>query len=317
MTRILPILGVVGWFILPNHLVPALKIASDVGTIEHTPGRIAIEDYYEGDAQIVGGGITALVSDSSVDLGTNAEIPSLRTYATHKNLRIIYTMTETYYRIVANASVVPSLEDLKGKRIGTLPGSTAAYFVEKYLATVGLESTDYTLASGSPCSAAPCGRGTLPYQLATGAIDAVAIWEPTPELAVQALGPDAIVFQDRSVYRELVNLHSTVEKLADPDSRSEIVDFVRALNKAEEVFRTNPETVWDRVASALGVNTSVIEAVFPIHAWRGTLAPDLLDVLVTEDPWVAKANNRAALSVEDLADLIDSSVLDEVLRMED
>lgn len=96
------------------------------------PGRVAIEDFYEGDAEIVKGGTGTLVRDPEVALGTNAEIPTLKTFATSKDLRIIFTMTETYYRIVANKqSGIERLEDLKGKVIGTFPTSTTAYFAEK------------------------------------------------------------------------------------------------------------------------------------------------------------------------------------------
>src|SRR5690242_7948489 len=125
------------------HLVfAALRIASDIVNIEPTPAQIAIDQFYDGDAEIVEGGIAALVSQPlDIQLGTNAEIPSLKIYATNKNLRIIYTMTETYYRIVANRKAgIQKLEDLKGKRIATFATTTAAYFAGKYLATVGLNS---------------------------------------------------------------------------------------------------------------------------------------------------------------------------------
>lgn len=137
-------------------------------------------------------------------------------YATHKDLRIIYTVCEVYYRIVANkkaGSGIATLKDLKGKKIGTFTGTSAAYFVQKYLATVGLGASDYTMVFGNVCTAAPCGAGTFPYMLAHGTIDAVGIWEPSGELSAEALGNNSIIFQDRSVYREIFNLHSTAEKL--------------------------------------------------------------------------------------------------------
>jgi ABC-type nitrate/sulfonate/bicarbonate transport system substrate-binding protein len=140
----------------------------------------------------------------------------LRQFATHKNLRIIYTVCEVYYRIVANkksGSGIVTLKDLKGKKIGSFPGTSAAYFVQKYLATAGLATSDYTIVAGNVCTASPCGAGTFPYMLQHGTIDAVGMWEPSGELAAEALGNNSIIFQDRSVYREIFNLHSTAEKL--------------------------------------------------------------------------------------------------------
>ncbi|CAI4213049.1 unnamed protein product [Parascedosporium putredinis] len=294
-----------------------LKIASDVMTIEHTPGRIAIEDFYDGPAKIVEGGIAALLSDPTVALGTNAEIPSLKSYGSNRDLRIIYTMTETYYRIVANRNAgIETLEDLKGKRIGTIPTTTAAYFVEKYLGTVGLEPDDYELAYGGTCLRAPCGRNTLPMQLANGTIDAIALWEPTPQFAVNELGDDAIVFQDRSVYREVVNLQSTAPKLADPETRALIVEFVRSLNAAQRVFAEEPtEDLYQRVADATGSQADVIEQVWGIHGWRGTLVGDIYDVLKTEDQWVAQLQGRDKLTEEEIEALVDTSILEEALGL--
>lgn len=64
------------------------------------------------------------------------------------------------------------MKDLKGKKIASFPGTSAAYFVQKYLASVGLKEGDYTVVSGNTCSAAPCGQGTFPYIVAHGGADA-------------------------------------------------------------------------------------------------------------------------------------------------
>ncbi|WP_437498598.1 ABC transporter substrate-binding protein [Sorangium sp. So ce1099] len=70
-----------------------------------------------------------LLNDASVDLGTNAETQTLRQWVAHPNLRIIFTVTETFYRIVANrAAGISSLADLRGKRIGSIANTSAACF---------------------------------------------------------------------------------------------------------------------------------------------------------------------------------------------
>lgn len=61
----------------------------------------------------------------------------------------------------------------------------------------------------------PCGRNTLPSRLANGTIDAIALWEPTLQIGIDMIGDDAIIFQDRELYREILNLQSTAEKLED------------------------------------------------------------------------------------------------------
>ncbi|PVH74594.1 periplasmic binding protein-like II [Cadophora sp. DSE1049] len=311
-------ISILALFYLIFTEVSGLKIAGDTATIEYTPEAVAIKDYFQGSATITNGGIPNLFSDTSVDLASNAETQALRNFASHKNLRVIYTVCEVYYRIVANkkaGSGIASLKDLKGKKIGTTQGTSAAYFVQKYLATVGLRESDYTVVSGSTCNSAPCGSGTFPYMLAHGTVDAVGMWEPTVELSAQALGANAMIFQDRSVYREVFNLHTTAEKLKDATTRKNIVAYIRGLNQAEEAFRDTPDKVFSRVASTLNMNVTLLKTVWPIHSFNGTLAADLLDVMVEEDAWVAKTDRRSTISRADLAMMIDGSVLKEALQI--
>jgi hypothetical protein len=309
--------------LLPKLLIKvfALKIASSLTTIEYTPELVASQDYFSNGATISNGGIPNLFSDSTIDLASNAETQALVNYPSHKNLRIIYTVAQVAYRLIASkSSGVTTLNGFKGKKIGTIPATSAAYFVSKLLATAGLGDGDYTVISGGICNSAPCGAGTLPYMLAHGTVDAVGMWEPTGELALEALGAsNAVIFSDRNVYREIFNLHTTSDKLANPTTRASIVSFVKALNQAEAVFANSPASVYSRVASALGMNLAVLEAVWGIQGFNvsgtgsGGLPADLLDVLVAEDVWVAKVEGRTVMARSDLASLIDGSVLREAL----
>ncbi|WP_437278668.1 ABC transporter substrate-binding protein [Sorangium sp. So ce375] len=293
---------------------PPLRISSDTASIEFTPALIAAQDFYPGEATVQSGGIVGMLNDSGVDLGTNAETQTLRQSVAHPNLRIIFTVTETFYRIVANrAAGISSLADLRGKRIGSIANTSAAFFIHKYLGTVGLTDADYTVVSGGICMAAPCGRNTLPAMLEEGTVDAVALWEPSSQLAANAIGSDAVVFQDRSLYREIVNLHSTAEKLADPEKRRGIVEFVRSLASAQEVYRTTPEAVWPRISEAIGIEPSVLEQVWEDERFQGTLVPDIMDVLEEEEGWVAAQTGRTPRTRAELAPLVDDSVMREAL----
>jgi ABC-type nitrate/sulfonate/bicarbonate transport system substrate-binding protein len=149
--------------------------------------------------------------------------------------------------------------------------------------------------------------------LESGAADAIALWEPSTELGLELLGADAIVFQDKSLYREIVNLHTTTEKLADPEKRRGIVEFVRALAQAQAVYREDPGSVWPRIVDAIGIEQPVLEAVWEDEQFLGTLVPDIVDVLEDEEPWVAAQTGRTARSRAELETLVDTSILEEAL----
>jgi sulfonate transport system substrate-binding protein len=286
--------------------LPPLKITSDTASIEFTPLLVAAENLYSGKATVGSGGIVTLLNDNTVDLGSNAETQSLRQSVDHPNLRIIFTVTETFYRIVASrAAGVTKLADLKGKSIATIPNTSAAYYVDKMMRTVNLTDKDLTIRSGS--------AETLPTLLANGTVAAVTLWEPSPQVAMDRIGADAIEFQDRSVYREIVNLHSTAETLANPEKRRGIVAFVRSLIEAQRQFREQPETVKPRVVKALNMDAALLDKVWHNEQWLGTLVPGLLDILVEEEVWVAAQTNRTPRTRAQLTPLVDDSIMKEAL----
>jgi sulfonate transport system substrate-binding protein len=290
----------------PTNL-PSLRISSDTASIEFTPALYAARNLYPGTATVVSGGIANLFGGGGADLGTNAETPALRQSATNPNLRIICTVTETFYRIVARRSAgIAQLADLRGKRVGTVPNTSAHYYLGKMLGTVGLSATDVSVVSAFPLS-------RMASMLQGGQVDAVTSWEPEPQRAADALGSDAIEFQDRAVYREIVNLHSTEEKLADPEKRRGIVAFVRALIRAADIFQNQPEQALPLVSEALDYPQDLLRKVWHLERFPGRLVADMLDVLEEEEPWVARQTGRTPRTRAQLAELIDESVLEEAL----
>jgi ABC-type nitrate/sulfonate/bicarbonate transport system substrate-binding protein len=295
--------------------IEALKISTSLQWIEHTPQPYAIKNFYKGSSQatLSSGGVANLASDTSVDLAANAETQGLKQYSGHRNIRLIYIICEVPYRIVANkAAGINSLADLKGKRVGTLAGTSAAVFIHNLLSSVGLKDSDYTIVSGNVCMKEPCGSNTFPQMIKNKQIDAFGIWEPAVELGARALGNNAILFQNESIYREVYSLYSTTDKLNNAAKRKDIVEFVRALNKTLDVFTNSPETVYDTVASAVQMDVPTLKAVWGDHKWTGTWKPDLLDYLVEEDAYLAKQDKRQPIPKADLQKFLDTSILEEL-----
>ncbi|KAI1335792.1 periplasmic binding protein-like II [Xylariaceae sp. FL0016] len=302
--------------LLGRPVLSALRIASALQVLEWTPELVAKEDYYDGEVAIVNGGIPSLISDPTVDLGANSETQLLRQYGSHKNIRTILTIVEVYYRIVASKKAgITKLEDLKGKKIGSMRSTSAEYFLQTYLATVGLKPADYSIVAGGACLEEPCGANTFPDMLRRGAIDAIGMWEPSVELGAEALGADAIVFgNNQTTYREIYNLATTTEKLEDPAKRKEIVAFLKALKKAEDVFQSDPDKVIARAAAAVKTNATVLKNAWPVHKWTARVPPDMVDVLVDEDKFVASYDRRSAMSRDVISAMVDATVLEDAMK---
>ncbi|KAG9239010.1 hypothetical protein BJ875DRAFT_529390, partial [Amylocarpus encephaloides] len=281
--------------------------------IEYTSQPYAIKNFYKGytAAHLSSGGVGDLPTDTSIDLAANAETQGLKHYANHKNIRLIYIIVEVGYRIVANkASGITKLADLKGKKVRTFRGSSAEVFMDKMLASVGVPRNASTHVSGSVCMKAPCASGTYPQLLASKQIDAFGLWEPIVELGLKAIGENAAIFQNFSIYREVYSLYSTTEKLGNTKTRKDIVAFAKALKQTSDVYVNKPELVYQYVAGLSGMDASVVQDVWPDHRWgNGTMPDDLLEFLVEEDAYLAKMDKRVGVSRADLAKFIDTSVL--------
>jgi sulfonate transport system substrate-binding protein len=281
--------------------------------IELSPVLIAANRFYPEQLSVGEGGIVRITAGEA-DLATNAETQLLRESLTNPDLRIIMTVTESFYRLVARRSAgIETLADLEGKRVMLPPNTSANYFLVAMLRTVGLTDSDVEVVNLPPAQGDQTGMDQMSDALARGDVDAISIWEPEPEDAIRRLGNDAVVFQDRGVYREVFNLHARAPDLADPQTRRSIVAFVRAVAQATEALKNDPEAHWPHVSSITGFTTEEISWGWPEMEFPVRIIPDMLDVLEEEEVWVAKERNRVPRTREELARFIDASVVAEAL----
>lgn len=281
--------------------------------IELSPVVVAANNFYPDQVPVSTGGVRSLTSGEAL-IATNAETQLLRESVDNPDLRIIMTVTESFYRLVGKRSAgIETLADLEGKRV-IVPYSTSAnYFLVAMLESVGLTEDDVTLV---PFPSGPSiieAMDMMSDAVVNGEADVVAIWEPEAEDTIHDLGDDAIVFQERDVYREVFNLHTTATTLNDPALRPAVVEFVRAIVAATEALEENPEPYWQEVSDLIGYPVSDIEASWGEMEFPIQIVPDMLDVLVKEEAWVAQERDREPRSREELARLIDYSVLEEAL----
>jgi len=294
-----------------------LAIHGNITTFEIAPVLLATERGVVASTVKMGGvpnlfgspAVSTYSEPGIADLATNAETQALRISSRNPDLRIIMTVSEGLYRIVGRRSVgIATLADLRGKRIATIPNTSSGYFLHKMLDSVGLTLDDVTMVPILPLT-------DMPTALAEGRVDAVAIWEPEMDNAVRAIGSDAIEFSGHGIYREVFNLNSTAQVLADPAKRPAIVAYVAELIKASEDINANPAIAWPLVATIGGHDLTEVEQAWPHHTFPALLVPDLLDVLVEEEIWLAGVENREPRNRATLSGLIDPSILQEALAL--
>jgi sulfonate transport system substrate-binding protein len=301
----------------------ALRVYGNLSLLEMAPVLLAAEGIYPAKTVLEHGSVMSLWGESSelASLGsaglshiaTNSETQALRASARHPDLRFIFTLAECPYRIVARRSAgVATLNDLRGKRVGTQLESSAQFFLDRMLRTVGLTDADVHLVHFMAHTPNPISR--LPEALHAGEIDAVALWEPQVQRAKHLVGADAVEFFDPAVYAEKFNVCTKQEHLDDPEVRREIVAFVRALATAAQRLKADPERGQQLVAKTAGLDIEVVRNAWHCFEYPGTLAPDLLDVFERQEPWLARVQHRPVRAGEGLATLIDDSIVREATR---
>ena len=278
-------------------------VAVNMTTIETAPIFVAGEGPQGAAFRIISGGVRH-VAAGGAHAGTNAETQMLLIAATNPKVRLLLTVAEGLYRVVARRSAgIKTLADLRGKRIVTPRDTSAHYHLVKMLGTAGVAEADATLVTKE--------RTEMSAAIAKREADAISMWEPEAQNALEVLGEDAIVFQDNKVYRELFSLYTTTDVLNDPKRRTELVRFVRAIIVAADTVRSQPRAVIPLVAKRITQTEETVSRSWRFHTFPVSMPGDMLNVLSEEDRWIARRQQRAPLTREQLAAFIDTSVLKE------
>jgi NitT/TauT family transport system substrate-binding protein len=277
-----------------------LRVGVNVTTIETVPIYLAAEGPLR-DAITLTGGAIPLLTEGKVDTVTNAETQALLRSTANPDIRVILTVAEYSYRIVARRSAgIATASDLRGKKIATQLNSSAHFYIVKTLRSAGLSESDVTVVGMTAAE--------MPAALARGDVDAVSIWEPAAEKSVAALGADAVILSGPA-YRERFNLNTTTGVLADPAKRKSIVDLLRVLIDTSRDAHEHPARAKSLIAAKLGLTEQFVSTVWGLFSFPASIPDDMLASMVEQEPWMAQKQNRPARSPEAIAALIDASLL--------
>lgn len=243
--------------------------------VKFTSGRRALEALIGGQLDV------AFMAEYPVSIASLREQP-FGTFTTLSR----YTAN----RMISKGSI--GFEDpssLSGKKIGTTKGSNTEFFTEALIEKFGV---DAEVINVSPPDIVPA--------LARGDIDAGIMFPDFYPAAEKALGDDYREYRSDAYIAWFV-LSATPEMLNDrPD---ELAAFVRALIKAEDFIKANPEGAMAALAEATeGVlSMETIKTKFAEAEYEIGLANGLLDILEVQAKWVV---GKGMVEAEPTRDLI-------------
>ncbi len=290
-----------GWLLVATSCAAAekLRVGVNLTTIETLPIYLVEKERAGEDIAISGGNILSLAAGSA-DVATHAETQAVRHSPANPDIRVVLTVAEYAYHIVARRSAgVRTASDLRSKRIATSPDTSAHFNLVKTLQSAGLSEQDVTVIGMTPPE--------MPAALSRGDVDAVSVWEPAAEQSARILGADAVILQG-PYYRERFNLNTTSTVLADSVRRAAVVDFLRALVRTSRTARERAPEVQPVIAARLGLPVDIVAATWGLFRFPASLPDDLLDSMVEQETWMARRQNRAPRPSQAIAALIDDSV---------
>jgi sulfonate transport system substrate-binding protein len=281
-----------------------IKIAVNSTTIESAP--VFLADPLPGVRLVAvpnGRAAMAQLLNGSVEAATGSETQMLLNSIAEPGIRIILTLAEARYRIIARRSAgIRRVEDLRGKKVAATVNTSSQYFLREMLRKAGLllETDIHFVNLEGP---------DMPAALKRGDVDAVAIWEPHAQNSLEALGSDAVVLENSSVYRERFNLNTTTKVLQDPDKRRALVDFVRAVLRASDRARSDSGETQMQLAPFINTPIATIARVWNQFRFPANLSGDLPEVLGNVEIFVAAVQYRGFRPRASVATFIDTSVL--------
>jgi NitT/TauT family transport system substrate-binding protein len=226
------------------------------------------------------------LAEGRAELATASEMVVALEGESRPDFAIIATVSASAYqmKIVARRSAhVIEAPQVRGKRIGTVAGTSAQYFLDSWLVFSDVDPRTVTVV--------PLAPDRLVDALQRRQVDAIAIWEPLASTAAAALGADAVVMANPRVYTQHFNLVADRATIARRET--DLVRLLRALVAAQRLIAADPAGAQAILASRLGLAPALAAAAIADQDYRVRLDQSLVTTMQGQLRWAALAASAA------------------------
>ncbi len=176
---------------------------------------------------------------------------------------------------------IENITDLEGKKIGLPQGTIAEFYLGRLLELNGLTLSDVNVVNTSMTSAANA--------ITSGAVAAVVVSQPYSYDIAQQLGSNGIQWpaqNGQSAFDNMVAGNSWIT--ANPKL---VVEFLKALNQAEEFIANNPAIAKATQQSLLNnTDDAFLDQSWPLQQFSLSLDESMIAAMEDEARWMI-ANN--------------------------
>lgn len=276
-----------------------LIIAHEKGFFKETGLNVDIQ-------QVKGGHLAfELLVTGEADIATSSEAVVMFNSFKRNDFSVFCTFvtSDNDVKIVARKDAgINTVNDLEGKKIGTILGTSAHFFLSHTLLINGINESKIQIINILPQETSKL--------LEQKKVDAVVTWEPYAYLAKKRMLDEIKYIPHERVYVETFNAIS-LRKYAN-ENPDKLTRFTQALMKATEYIKHNNSASQKIVATVLGKDLDVIEETWADYSFTVELNQWLLTSMETEARWAINNNFLEVKQIPNYIYFINSKPLNEV-----
>ncbi|MBF0265149.1 MAG: ABC transporter substrate-binding protein [Gammaproteobacteria bacterium] len=234
--------------------------------------------------KVIGGNRAAnQLNQGNVDMATSSEAVVMFNSFKNSNFCLLSTFVSSNNDVkilTLKKNGINTLDDLSDKRIGTILGASAHFFIDYTMKAYGANTENMTIINVNP-------EDTY-KALLNNEVDVVVSWEPYIYLAIKQLGDKALIIKHEKLYNETFNLlanRSWAEK-----NQQQVIAFLKALDKAISFITANPKLSQKIVSTYLNKDLAIIEDSWDDLNFSLSLHQWLFYLLEAEADWAIKGN---------------------------
>ncbi len=284
-----------------TSLLPAaVWVAENKGFFEEEGLDLAIREFDSGRASL-----TAMLNGEGIDIAAAAPTPIMFNSFGRDDFVVFSTFAYAWedIKVIANRDRgINNPEDLKGKKIGTLMGSTGQFFTETFLIFNSISPGDVEMVNLAPSD--------LPEALNDGRIDAQVIWEPHGTTARKLLGDKAIRLPSSDVYKTTFNF-LTMKSFAEENPEA-LNRFLRAIERATLFIQLNDDEAQEITSNRLKLSKEDVALHWQEFTFEISLDQSMLINIESEARWAIDNELTDAKEVPNYLNLIYIDALEQV-----
>ena len=210
--------------------------------------------------------VNEAVAAGEADLGYMADLPAIIAKSSGQEIEVISNVAygeKGLAVLVSPDSDIETVADLEGKQVAYATGSYAQHLLALLLDQEGLTLDDVESIN--------LGAGDSPAALIAGEVDAIVIWEQY--ISKMTSEGTAVVLADGTGIKRGNMVTYAVSSYAE--EHPEVIEaYIRALDRADELIESDPETAAEAIAADFDIDTDLMLSIFENFTYTTELTED-------------------------------------------